>query len=222
MSPETPAHAVRRVLFDEAKHCGAHPGDPERGPCRAGKGKGTNHVGWGRCKHHGGNTPAGIAAAQREMQEHTLREAMVTYGLPREIEPSEALLEEIARTAGHIDWLREQIERVGGERVDSLITGPRLVKTVEGPAGRVQITEVAAAVNLWLALYQDERRHLVQVCRTALAAGVEERRVRLAEQQGNLLAQVIRSVLGDLELTPDQWSRVSEVVPRHLRAVASA
>jgi hypothetical protein len=31
---------------------------------------------------------------------------------------------------------------------------------------------------------------------------------------------VIRAVLGDLDLTPEQQARVPEVVPRHLRAVA--
>jgi hypothetical protein len=40
----------------------------------------------------------------------------------------------------------------------------------------------------------------------ALDAGVEERKVRIAEQQGELIPQVIRSVLGDLGLNSKQQS----------------
>jgi hypothetical protein len=89
-----------------------------------------------------------------------------------------------------------------------------------GAEGPIDVTDEAAAVNIWLQLYQAERKHLVQVCTAALNAGVEERRVRLAEQQGATLAGVIRAVLADLQLTAEQQSRVAEVVPRHLRAVA--
>jgi len=61
----------------------------------------------------------------------------------------------------------------------------------------------------------------VAVTKAAIAAGIEERKVRIAEQQGALLADVIRRILGDLDLNAEQQARVPEVVPRHLRAVAA-
>ena len=54
----------------------------------------------------------------------------------------------------------------------------------------------------------------------AIKAGVEERRVRLAESQGELVAGVIRAILSDLGLTVEQQALVGEVVPRHLRLLA--
>ena len=77
----------------------------------------------------------------------------------------------------------------------------------------------AAAPSIWLDLYDRERCHLVAVCTAAIKAGVEERRVRLAEAQGGLVAGAIRAILADLGLTAEQ-ARVSEVLPRHLRLLA--
>jgi hypothetical protein len=79
---------------------------------------------------------------------------------------------------------------------------------------------MAAKPSVWLGLYQRERKHLVDVSKAAISAGIEERRVRLAESHGQLLAQVVRGVLADLNLTLEQQSLVPSVVPRHLRAVA--
>ena len=55
----------------------------------------------------------------------------------------------------------------------------------------------------------------------AVAAGLGEREVRLAERQSELLAQTIRAILGDLGLTAEQWELVPAVVRRHLAAAAS-
>ena len=48
----------------------------------------------------------------------------------------------------------------------------------------------------------------------ALDAGVEERKVRIAEQQGELIAQVIRSILGDLGLNKKQQTDAPAIVRR--------
>jgi hypothetical protein len=55
-----------------------------------------------------------------------------------------------------------------------------------------------AKPNAWLTLLGEWQDRLVKTCTAALSAGIEERRVRLAEQQGALVADVIRGVLADL------------------------
>jgi hypothetical protein len=142
---------------------------------------------------------------------------MATYGLPVDIDPAEALLQEVQRTAGHVAWLAEQVKAVDPE---ALIWGRTKTRKGRAADGPVDVTDEAAAVSVWLTLYQQERKHLVHVAAAALAAGVEERRVRLAEQHGEVLAGVIRAVLADLRLSEAQQALVAEVVPRHLRAVA--
>lgn len=158
---------------------------------------------------------SGLSKAERlkRAAEEQARKAVVIYGLPRDISPTEALLEEVRYTAGHVAWLRERVHEI--EQAD-LVWGTTKVKT----GGEDHGTTEEAAPSIWLELYYRERKHLVDVTKAAIAAGIEERRVKLAEQQGALLVKVIRGILGDLGLSAEQQAKVQDVVPRHLRAVA--
>ncbi|MFI7073580.1 hypothetical protein [Micromonospora sediminicola] len=143
--------------------------------------------------------------------------AVATFGLPREIDPRDALLEEVYRTAGAVDWLHQQVQALQADQVVWGVTEEVTKDAGEFPG--VDTTR-AAEVNIWVQLWQRERAHLVKVAKEAISAGIEERKVRLAEQQGAMLAGVIKAILGDLDLTPEQQAKVGTVVPRHLRAVA--
>ena len=161
-----------------------------------------------RCRMHLGRK------AEDVITEAKVRDLTATYGLPVETTPEQAILDEVQRTAGHVAWLQEQVRALTkGE----LVWGMTKAKEGGHDGG---ITEEAVP-NAFLRLYQEERKHLVTVCAAALRAGIEERRVKLAEQQGALVAQVIRAILGDLKLTSEQREMIPEVVPRHLRALAS-
>lgn len=143
-----------------------------------------------------------------------IRAAMATYGLPIETSPAEALLSEVHRTAGHVAWLQAQVAEL--EEHD-LTWGTTQIKTGGQDGG----TTEAAEPHVLLRLYQAERTHLVRVCAEAIRCGIEERRVKLAEAQGALVAGVVRAILGDLNLSPEQQALVSEVVPRRLRELAA-
>lgn len=161
------------------------------------------------CATHGGSSPQAKAAAERRIQTAKAAGAVETFGLPREVDPRDALLEEVYRSAGAVDWLTSKVRELQSEDV------------VWGKAEEsADDVKYKAGVNVWVQLLSSERKHLVEVCKTAVAAGLEERRVRLAESQGAMLAGVIRQILGDLELSPEQQAKVPEVVPRHLRAIA--
>ena len=112
--------------------------------------------------------------------------------MPREVEPHEALLEEVHRAAGHVAWLGEVVGQLERNQVVHGIT-----RTVQLPDGS-RTVEARAAINIWVKLYQEERRDMVRTAKLALDAGVEERQVRLAEGQAQQLAQVIRAILTDL------------------------
>jgi hypothetical protein len=68
-------------------------------------------------------------------------------------------------------------------------------------------------------LHADERDRCAKVAATALAAGVQERMILLAEQYGELIARLINGVLQDMKLTPAQQRHVPGVVRRHLLAL---
>ena len=120
------------------------------------------------CSSHGGRAPQSKAAAKRREQEAAAERAVAVYGLPREVAPHSALLEELWRTAGHVAWLRE---RVGGLKDDEL----------HGPVGAESFPREEP--HVWVRLYQEERKHLANVARDCIKAGIEERRVTLAEQR---------------------------------------
>ncbi|MGW4042955.1 hypothetical protein [Streptomyces sp. NPDC004721] len=173
---------------------------------------------------HGGKAPQNLAAAERRLTEEKARALVETYGRKIETTATEALLEEVQWTAGHVAWLRERVQEIEGaaasagtDREHPLVWGI----TREKSGGEDFGTTEEAAPNVWLKLYQQERAHLVKVCAEAIKAGIEERRIKLAEQQGALVAQAIRAILADLDLTSEQQARVPEIVPRHLRALAS-
>lgn len=191
------------------------------------------------CRYHGGAAPQAIAKAQKRVAERKAATLVATYGLKIETTPTQALLDEVQWTAGHVAWLRERVQEiesnalaasVNAEDSDEAEAGPGdssphplvwgVTKRKTGGEDR-GVTEEAAP-NIWLKLYQQERAHLAKVCSEAIRAGIEERRVKLAESQGALVAHAIRAILADLGLTVEQQARVSEVVPRHLRALASA
>ena len=192
------------------------------------------------CGSHGGKTPRALAAAARRLQDEAARDAVVTYGLAVDVSPTDALLEEVRWTAGHVQWLRARVQEL---ETAQIVWGTTKTETEAGgksrltfggwgdddedETGLVDIGSMpaskvvqAAAPSIWLDLYDRERRHLVAVCTAAIKAGVEERRVRLAESQGELVAGVIRAILSDLGLTVEQQALVGEVVPRHLRLLA--
>lgn len=177
-------------------------------PCRKPPRKGLR-----ACQMHGGNSARARAAAERTLAEQKARKAMTTYGTPVDINAVDALLNEIKWTAGHVDWLRGKVAELDE---DTLIWG----KTRDKSGGQDFGTTMEAKPSVWHQMLMAERAHLVKVCGTAISAGIEERRVRIAEQQGQLVATVIRGILDDLSLTPDQVAQVQHVVPRHLRAIS--
>lgn len=189
------------------------------------------------CRYHGGAAGQVRAAAAARAQEAAAAAVVHTLGLQVDISPTEALLEEVRWTAGHVHWLRGKVQELHDDRTH--VVGPDgtwEAQEVDGASPLVWgTTKVAAkgsgqfpgtdtvqtaAPSVWYQLYARERQHLVAVCAAALKAGVEERRVRLAEQQGDLVAEAIRRILDALNLTPEQQTLVSTVVPAQLRLIA--
>lgn len=181
-------------------------------PCKLPPAKGAT-----RCRFHGGATPKSKAKAKERLAEAAAAKAMQTYGAPVEVDPVTALLGEVHRTAGHVAWLGERIRELQSSELVWSKTKEVDKTATENPG--VDTTE-SAVPHAWLQLYRAERKHLIDVTKTAIAAGIEERRVRLAESQGTMLATVIRAILDDLHLSAEQRAMVPDVVPRHLRAVA--
>lgn len=171
------------------------------GTCRHPAGYGTDHLGTGTCKFHAGSTPSGkLAAARAEVR------GPAFYGDPVDVTPSEALLQEVRRTAGHVAFLGLQVREA-------------VLADEEATNGAKEASSTKERVRALRELYAAERKHLTQVCQVTLHAGVEERQVRVAERWGDELAGLLGAILADLKLTKEQERRAPDVVGRHLRVL---
>jgi hypothetical protein len=176
-------------------------------------------IGLDKCAIHCGLSKAERdEVARRFLAEKEMAEAVKTYGLPRDIDPTDALLEEVHYTAGHVAWLRTQVQAL---EPAALVWGLKEQSDKGATEFPGTDTTHAAMVNMWLEQYRWERKHLLELTKTAISVGIEERRVKLAEAQGSLMNDVIRRILARLSLTPDQSALLPVVVPEELRRAAA-
>ena len=171
---------------------------------------------------HGGRIPNVLAQAKKNVSLGIATKAMAAYGRPvKDMDPFEALLEEIARTAGHVRWLEAVVQ---GMDENSLIWSKvEEEKSIgEDAKGTYDVTKHAAVPHIWLQLYHKERAHLLQVCKVSIQCGIQERTVRLAEQQGEIIVKILQKTFNDPELglSPEQVANAKHVAGNHLRIIA--
>lgn len=214
--------------------------------CHRAAGWGTDHSGWGNCKFHYGNTQSHQRSAARQ----EARILMRTYGVPVEIDPEDALREEIHRTVGHVRWLAEKVASLGDDQImeEGQAAGRKKAKVIEmrqvndpdaededyseqltkpdiqrvtpggdealvfgvtereiqagGEGGGFDRVKVAAAPNVWLQVYMAERRHLADITKIAMAAGLESRRLDWAEGMADRLISAMEDLAAELGQDP--------------------
>lgn len=183
------------------------------------------------CQTHGGkgrNRKVGKETWEKERkmaaEMDRLERAVKTYGLPVTVDPQTALLDEIYRTAGHVKWLGEQIaaldpkDLVWGVGSEEKREGVGEMETQIDLTTTTKIARPAAMVQM----YQAERAHLVHVCKTAIQCGIAERQIKLAEEQGQMIAAGFRQVVEspELALTEVQITIARTMVSQVLRTMS--
>lgn len=162
------------------------------------------------CFVHGGMAPQVRAKAARRLEveevEAEIRNALAFESLDGVSNPVEILSELAARALA--------TERALSARVNELAADDRLRYRAAG-AGTEQLR---AEVGLW------ERWHkqAASLVETLAKLNLDERRVRLTEAQGNLVAEVLRAIFARLALSPAQQALIPVVVPEELRRLAAA
>lgn len=226
--------------LSQTPRCGSRLATPRDGEevsyCLQPAGAGTDHVGFGHCKFHGGNTPSGKKAGKKKEVEAIVRrhrEERLRFGGSRhdpdiaDLGPHEVLLEEVRRSVAMVRWIEERIANWNIVDLATLRDLPTDAKDRELaglPALQTETfkgTPMATDAHSWLIVYRDERAHMIRVSKLAIDSGVQERLVRIAEQQGEMLTVAIRAILAALSLSPEQQELVPQVVPQILRQIAT-
>lgn len=167
--------------------CGARKRQGE-GQCQRPAGWGTDHVGIGACKLHGGCLPNhAIAAAKKEAAAHTAID-----GIP--VDPATALLRCVHLAAGQVEYALRQLHALAAKSKspDELTQSP------------------------WARVQSEAMERLARFSKMALDAGVAERQVQIAERWGAELADVMRAIFDDLGLSDEQKLLAPGAIQRHL------
>jgi hypothetical protein len=141
-----------------------------------------------------------------------------TLGRPKQIDPHTAVLQEIHRTAGHIEWLLQRIQELG---LDPESSEGELNRSIGESRVLHQWTTLGIKPSVWIDMYQKERTHLLNACKAAVAMGVAERQISLAEGQGKMIAAVLLAFIKDrsLALTPEQRALAPELARKYLTEI---
>lgn len=148
------------------------------GRCQRQAGWGTDHVGMGLCKLHGGSTPTTIRSYLRPSLE-------LLVGHSVNVTPTQAILMCIRIAAAEVMYFSERIATLQEKDIQ-------------------QSTMFGKQLNMWIKERQKSADRLLQYSATALKIGIEERLVRVAEQFGQQLGKLIKHVLDGLMLTDEQ------------------
>ena len=166
------------------------PGHNRQGnPCGNTAGKGTDHVGWGLCRSHGGSSPGGIQQAIR--LEAEVKALKLGDELP--VDPGEALLWTVRVASGSLAIIRDKLAELQQDQSPT-------------PA---QIIPLAK-------LLSTQAEQLARISKVASEAGVEERRLQLDALRLDKLAEAIQAAVSDAELHPDARARLDAALHHRL------
>jgi hypothetical protein len=125
---------------------------------------------------------------RRSAQAELAKRGVAEFGLPRNVEPIDALMEELWRTSGLVSFYESRIRELDEKALSQKVGG-------EGESDTGLTYHARSEANVFIRMHKEEREHLVKVAKTCIDAGIEERRVRIAEAQGAMIAGLIRAIL---------------------------
>lgn len=151
-------------------------------------------------------------------------------------DPTVTLLRQITQSRHRCDYyaelLHQQVDEAAGNNDDPVYNGPKIPKWVAGLIGHKYaaagkdgfIYASEEGVRALVTLEQTERKILTDQCKAAIQAGLTERMVQIAEQQGAMLVTAVKLMVAaaiDAGM-PEQWADVIyDAAPGALREMVA-
>lgn len=160
------------------------------------------------CRMHGGSSPQVRRKAEQRKAVDVVRREVIRLGGSLDIDPLDAMLEQVREAAANVAALRSAVENL--DPGIGLVSAPEYVVAdvvsgfdeevrhdrltrVEGIYGKDHTGD--GAPHVLVTMYGQERDRLVKYAKLCLDAGVDERRIRLAEATGRALAGVVEAAV---------------------------
>ena len=191
--PDQPAKRAARYTrehHDKLRLCGAKLHKRTDGStCRRPAGWGTDHVGLGQCKLHGGATPNGRRSAL--VQDVKLR--MISRAVPIEdASPHVVLMQELQWTTGHINVLLEEIQEAW------------------------QSGEITDLTRLALDRFDAERDRRGRIAENCARVGLDEAITRIQEAHAVLLFKAVVNAAREIGIHPETVKALGPALRREL------
>ena len=172
------------------------------GPCQAPAGRGTPHLGTGRCSWHGGSAPASVRAAARVQAEAQARQELARL----DVEPVGNPLEALRTLAGQVVAWQETCARLVNKLTDDSV---RYEGKLHGEMVRAEI-----------AMFQDSTRQAASVLTSLAKLNIDERLATISERKAAMLAAAFASALARAGLAPELDRVVRQDFANRLKALA--
>lgn len=160
------------------------------------------------CWRHGGKAPQTAAKA-------AVRAELMSWGLDSPlVDPGETLLKLVSQSAARAQRYSQEIERLVD---DSPSLHEALVAETWIPTETAGSYKAGEYIRGLAVLEAQERDRCAGFCAKAIAAGLAERVVRVAEQQASIAERALIAALDDLGLTGEQRQQALGRLAHHLR-----
>lgn len=215
------AERQRKRPYNPDKHCGGLCADGL--PCTRGKGERTDHPGFGHCWIHFGRSDTGnkhaateralgefgaLVAEQRIKVEGRSHYDVLTESLADTGSIVEALKVLLSEQNVKAEWRWEEVKGPQGGRARWVIVESEGLIGVDAQ-GQQRISVLLDELGKYLTLY-------VKTAKVAAELGLEDRKVRVLEQQLDLVTQAVSNLLAERGLPAKD---VQDDLVRHLRLV---
>jgi hypothetical protein len=161
--------------------------------------------GQGVCMMHGGKVGHNMEAARKRLALVNIRKELDHLGGSLDVDPATAMLAMVHEAAFNVAFLRRQVNalRPGFESTHG---------AGDGIVGRVDPENWSAAEHVLVGMYDRERDRLTRYSKMCRDAGIEERRVKIEEEQGRWLTKTLDLLLDRLALTEDQQAALPTIM----------
>jgi hypothetical protein len=206
----------------EGKRCTAHKRKTKE-PCRNAAVTGATV-----CRMHGGASPAVKIKAARVKAEAKAAELLTKEFARRgELIPPDdpeangavALEAEIRRTVGWSRFLESKINSLASD--EDLVFGGVAVERKDGFGADSYVLERREArLNEWVRLLNVNREHLRKLGQIWVSAGLDVKRIAIAEREVDLLEQALNGILSEAGVNPNS-PEIRKIIFKHLSALPS-
>lgn len=160
---------------------------------------------------------ANTVKAKTQLREFLERVDDRFMGTPVDIHPHDAILMAMRFAVGEVLYCDAQVARLSEEELFEVPRRQTVAQMTDGHFEVIEEKRDPELISRWIRLRNGAADRAAKYAEMALRCGVEEAKVKIAEQEANLVSRYFETVLSEINLTPDQFKRVGPAMRKNLQ-----